>query len=260
MKWLALLKWLVPIFFLAGEAFCADAVVVMHGKGGSPLRYVDGLAAYLEQQGFLVANLEMPWSGRRGYDVDVAAAEGEVEAALEGLRAKGARKRFVIGHSQGGVFALYFGTRHAVDGIVTIAPGGSTAAPVFLEKLGPSFARARSLVAEGKGAQKERFLDFEGSRGTSPVVTAAAVYVTWFDPDGAMNEGNAVRALPPRTPVLFVAPSGDYPALARVKGAMFGALPKNPGTRLYEPVASHLEAPSASKEAIAAWIKEVAGP
>jgi hypothetical protein len=37
-------------------------IVVMHGKGGSPGRFVNVLAEALEKEGFLVANLEMPWS------------------------------------------------------------------------------------------------------------------------------------------------------------------------------------------------------
>jgi pimeloyl-ACP methyl ester carboxylesterase len=229
----------------------------MHGKGGAPNGYVQGLASFLQDKGCLVANLEMPWSGRRSYDADVAGAEKEVEAALEGLKAKGAQKLFVAGHSQGGLFALYFGTRHALDGIIAIAPGGSSGAPVFRQKLGPSYERAQALVAQGKGAEKERFQDFEGGRGTYPVIVAPASYVTWFDPEGAMNQANAVKNMKPQTPVLYIAPSGDYPALQRVKGEMFGALPRHPLTRLYEPSASHLEAPAASSEEILKWISQV---
>src|SRR5262252_10160228 len=82
-------------------------VVVMHGKGSSPDEYVGGLVRALQDKGVLVANLEMPWSGRRNYDVDVAAAEKEVQEALDAMRAKGATRLFVAGHSQGGVFALH---------------------------------------------------------------------------------------------------------------------------------------------------------
>src|SRR5262245_42282483 len=82
-------------------------VVVMHGKGSNPNQYVGGLAGALQDRGVLVANLEMPWSGRRNYDVDVAAAEKEVQDALDAMRTKGATRLFVVGHSQGGVFALY---------------------------------------------------------------------------------------------------------------------------------------------------------
>ena len=57
-------------------------IVFMHGKGGSPTGYVSILASSLEEKGYLVANLEMPWSGRRAYDVNVGVAGQEVDAAL----------------------------------------------------------------------------------------------------------------------------------------------------------------------------------
>lgn len=236
----------------------AIGVAVMHGKGGSPARYVSELAATLEEKGYLVANLEMPWSGARSYDVDSAAAEAQLGAALDGLRGKGARKLFVAGHSQGGVFALWYGSRHAVDGIIAIAPGGNVNSPIYLEKIGDSLARARRLVAEGKGADKVRLMDFEGGRGAYPVVVSPSSYLSWFEAGGAMDELASIRGMKPDVPVLFVAPTGDYPGLARSKQQMFGALPPNPLTRLYEPSSDHLGAPSASREEILRWTAEVA--
>ncbi|HEY5682364.1 MAG TPA: alpha/beta hydrolase, partial [Sulfuricaulis sp.] len=136
-------------------------IVIMHGKGGSPTKTVSELAGALEKKGYLVANLEMPWSGNREYDASVTAAEEQVEAALSSLRGKGAQKVFVAGHSQGGVFTLHFAGKHIVDGIICIAPGGSVASKVFREKLGNSMARARQMVADGKGDEKSQFEDYE---------------------------------------------------------------------------------------------------
>jgi pimeloyl-ACP methyl ester carboxylesterase len=233
-------------------------VVVMHGKGGSPSKHVAELAAALEAKGYLVANLEMPWSGRRNYDAPVAAAEDQVESALKELRAKGAGRLFIAGHSQGGSFALYFGGRHPVDGIVAIAPGGNAASPSFRARLGASVAHARELIAAGKGNEPAQFLDFEGSKGTYPISCAPANYLSWFDPDGAMNELQAAKNMNPQVPVLFIAPLRDYPPLRSSKQMMFTALPANPLTKLYEPDASHLEAPNASIEESARWTAVVA--
>lgn len=229
-------------------------VVLMHGKGGSPTKHVADLAASLERNGFLVANLEMPWSGRRDYDVDVGAAETEVEAALATLRQKGASKVFVAGHSQGGGFALYFSGKHRVDGVVAIAPGGNVGNPIFREKLADSVELARKLVAEGKGQEKARLNDYEGAKGSYPVMATPAAYLTWFEPDGAMNQALAMKSIPADIPVLFIAPSNDYPGLLRVKEAMFGLLVKHPLTKLYEPNSSHLNAPTASFQEIKEWI------
>lgn len=236
----------------------AIGVVVMHGKGGSPAKHVASFASALEQNGYLVANLEMPWSGNRHYDASVEAADTEVAAALDAMRAKGAKKVFVAGHSQGGVYALHYGARHPVDGIIAIAPGGNVASPVYRREAGASVERARNLVAAGKGDEKAQFTDYEGSRGAFSVNAAPALYLSWFDPEGAMNQVKSSKAIDPRTPVLFIAPKGDYPALQRVKVMMFGSLPSNPLTRMYEPGSSHLDAPSASVDEVVRWTAEVA--
>jgi triacylglycerol esterase/lipase EstA (alpha/beta hydrolase family) len=86
-------------------------VVLMHGKGGSPDKHVAGLANALRQQGVLVANLDMPWSGRREYDADVASAVTSGEGGAGNTAQQGARKLVVAGHSQGGLFALYLAGR-----------------------------------------------------------------------------------------------------------------------------------------------------
>lgn len=234
-------------------------IVIMHGKGGSPTKHVSDLAIALEKKGYLVANLEMPWSGSREYDVNVSAAEEQVEAALSSLRSKGAQKVFVAGHSQGGVFTLHFAGKHAVDGIICIAPGGSVGSQVFREKLGNSVARARKMVAEGKGNEKSQFDDHEGKKGTFSVVTTAAVYLTWFDPDGAMNSKRAAAAVNPQVPILWIVAQRDYPGLRKTNIPLFDSLPKNPHTRLFEPSADHLSAPYASIDEIVRWTAEVAG-
>jgi len=233
-------------------------IVIMHGKGGSPTKYVSGLALSLEQNGYLVANLEMPWSGRREYDVNVDAAAKEVQSALDSLRSRGANKLFVAGHSLGALFALHYAGQQLVDGVIALAPGGSVSTPVFREKLGESVKLARRLVTEGKANEKTRFTDYEGARDTYAVITTPAAYLSWFDPDGAMSLIKAVKAMNPSIPVLYVAPKGDYPILLKSKQAIFSALPPHPLTKLYEPDSTHLDAPSAARDEILRWTSQVA--
>lgn len=233
--------------------------VVMHGKGGSPGKQVDELARTLESQGILVSNLEMPWSGRRDYDVGVKTAEQEITEGLQALRAKGATAVFVIGHSQGGAFALHYGSQQKVDGVVAVAPGGSTGSPAFREQLKEPLAQARELVAQGKGEEKARLSDYEGSKGRISLAVKPALYLEWFDPEGAMNQEKASRNLLPGTPVLYVAPTGDYAGLQRIKQVMFNALPANSCNKMIEPRASHMDAPRAAGQDIARWMQEVVG-
>ncbi len=246
--------FLAGVLALPALAQPAAGFVVMHGKGGNPGRFVADLAAGLRGKGFLVENLEMAWSGRRNYDVDVAAAEAEVQQALERLRGQGARKVFVAGHSQGGLFAFHLGGRLALDGIVAIAPGGNVASELFRRELGASLEEARAYVAAGKGAERQRLLDHESR--TYPVSAVPAAYVTWFDPEGAMNEFRALKALPAGLPVLYVSPVRDYPGLRRLRDAVASELPKGPHTRVFEPDADHLNSPAASIDEIARWAGE----
>lgn len=236
----------------------AIGVVVMHGKGGLPTKHVADLASHLSREGFRVANLEMPWSGHRAYDVDAAAAQQEVLAALDTLKQQGAQAVFVVGHSQGGVFAFAMGSRLPVSGVIAIAPGGNVASSIYREKLAEPLARAQQAVAQGQGDVPMPFADYESSRGTFPIQTTPRVYLSWFDAAGLMNQTAAMKQLPADLPVLLVAPTGDYPGLLRVKPEVVAQLPRNARTRVLEPAASHLNAPSAAKADIAAWMREVA--
>ena len=233
-------------------------MVIMHGKGGSPNKFVDVLAAALTAKGYLVANPEMPWSGRREYDVSVDRAEQELESALAALRAKGAQKIFVAGHSLGGVFAVYFAGKYSVDGVIAIAPGGSTGSPAIREKLGESVESARQALARGKGEERQRLLDYEGSRGTYPIVVSPAAYLAWFDPEGAMNLSRTALLLKPQTPLLWLVAKNDYPALRKANIPLYGRIPANPLNAFYEPNSSHMQAPSASVDEILRWTAEVA--
>lgn len=255
-----LLTYLLAIQLAQAQPQPRIGIVLMHGKGGQPAA-LEGLADRLKAQGYLVANLTMPWSSGRNYDVDATSAMKEVDAALDDLRAQGATKVFVAGHSQGGTFALRYGVTHVVDGIIAIAPGGNVANNNFKDKLGGCVERARKLIAEGKGDEKASGLyDVDPSSGRSgyPVITTPAIYLTWFDPQGAMNEFGAVKNMNPATPVLFIAPTDDIPGMQRGNPRIFAMLPRNPRTEFYEPNSTHTEAPNASVEKIARWTMDVA--
>lgn len=233
-------------------------VVVMHGKGGSPDKLVADLARGLQAKGMLVANLEMPWSGRRNYDVDVAHAEAEVDNAIAQLQQQGAARIFVAGHSQGGAFATYYAGRHPLAGLVAITPGGSSASQIAQEKLGDKVALARQMVDAGKANETAQFADFEGSRGVYAITTTAASYLSWFDPQGAMNLNQAVSQIKAATPVLWIVAQHDYPPLRKSNIPLYDKLPANPLNQLYQPDTDHKGAPTASLDKIADWIQQVA--
>ena len=249
--------FVIPLFASSGEQ--TVGIVIMHGKGGSPNKHVYDLARKMKTNGYLVANIEMAWSGDRDYDVSVIDAESEVETALSSLREKGAKKVFLAGHSQGGTFALHFAGKHRVDGIICIAPGGNVGSKKFRKKLGSSVKRARKLVNEGKGNETIRLKDFEGKKGTYSIKTTPELYLTWFDPEGAMNTRRAARNANQEIPILWLVAKRDYPGLRKGNMRLFNILPRNPHTRLFEPNSDHRGAPSASANEIVRWISEVVG-
>jgi len=254
---LSLVVIVLPSTLQASPTAAEIGVVVMHGKGGRPGKFVDVLAAAFERAGFQVANLEMPWSGSRHYNVSMRDAVDEVSRALDAMRAKGVKKVFVSGHSQGGLFAMHYAGQQQVDGIVPIAPGGMSDSKKLASEFARHVAKAKQMVAEGRGGEKAEFGDFEGSRGGNAITTTADIYLDWFSPDGAQTS-QVLKKVKPGTPVLYVAPTRDYPGLAKYKHEHYGALPSHPKSRLYEPDSDHLNAPAASADEAVRWILEIA--
>lgn len=235
-------------------------VVILHGKGGQPTGLVAELATYLQSQGFQVRNLEMPWSGKRQYDASPVQAQQEVVDAFDELGRGGALRRVLVGHSQGGVFALHLAGVLPLDAVVAIAPGGNTGTELFAQKLGTHLAAARAQISAGHPDETGDFFDYEGSKGLIPVRTRADWYAAWFDPEGVMRQERALRAVSPAVPVLYLAPTGDLPTLKRLNPGLFSLLPKHPQTRWEQPAASHTDAPTAARERIGQWIADVVPP
>ncbi|MCF8179215.1 MAG: hypothetical protein K9J74_11960, partial [Sulfuritalea sp.] len=139
-----------------------------------------------------------------------------------------------------------------------IAPGGGAGIRLFREKLGATVTRARQLVSDGKGDEKTELADFEGRRGTYPISTSPAIYLDWFNPDGAMSMKRAATSANPQVPILWMVPLRDSPGLRKVNLPMFDLLPRNPSTRMTEPDSDHIGAPAAAVDEIVRWTSEVA--
>jgi len=231
-------------------------IVILHGNG-HPTKHIDGLARKLESSKFLVAYPEMPWSENRRYDAPVDDAVGQVTAAFDKLKEQGAKKIFIAGHSKGGVFALYYASKHSVDGLIAIAPGGNVGGNKFRNKLESSVKKAEKLIASGEGNKKAKFQDWEGVRGLTDVQAPPYAYLTWFDPDGAMNSKNSARHISANVPILWIVAKDDYEGLRKVNIPMFDLFPSNAKTRFYEPSSTHLKAPLDAADEIIKWVSEV---
>jgi pimeloyl-ACP methyl ester carboxylesterase len=245
---------LVAAVASAAAAAADFGAVVMHGKWGSPDQHVAAIASALAKQGYLVVTPEMPWSRRRNYDRTVDEADAEIDAHIEKLKAGGAQRIVLVGHSMGAGYALHYAGRSQVDAIVAIAPGHRPEAPRISQALANDVSRARDLVAAGKGAEVVSFTDFNTGGRTSRISASAAVFASYFDPQGPMNLSRNAAGIKP-APVLWLVPAREESPLREGNLALFKRLPENRSNRLGEPSSDHLNAPQASVEMVVEWLR-----
>ena len=262
MKFLRWSRLLVGLMLLIGVGLSANApaadkigVVVLHGKWDSPDGHTLGLATYLEREGHLVTNPEMPWSDRRAYDKGAAAFVAEIDAAIADLRAKGAGKIAILGHSQGASAALYYATLRRVNGIALIALGGQSQSRSFQEAYAASVAEAQRLVEQGKADEVVPFTDRNtGDRKRSLRAPARSV-LDYFGPEGSMNSFKNSAGVKPGTAVLMVTPTRESDGLKRLSRLTYEKLAPEAKSSQVEVNADHLKAPDAAKTPVADWLR-----
>ncbi|MBT9612000.1 MAG: alpha/beta hydrolase [Burkholderiales bacterium] len=245
--------WLGLVCAVAAEP--KIGVVVMHGKWGNPGQ-LSGFANSMEASGYLTANIEMPWSGRRAYDTGADGFVVEIDAAILALKDKGATKIVLIGHSLGAAGGLHYVTRKPADGFIAIAPGHAPEGERLATMFAASVAKAKAMVAKGEGDEKSGFDDFNTGNRTKQIRMAAKVYLDFFDPNGPMNFTANVTKVLPGTHVLWVTPTGEE---AGLKGLTVRAAASMPATVKFKKVeieAEHMNAPERSVEVVLAWIRD----
>ena len=247
----ALTLFTALIGHIAPAAADSLAIVLLHGKGGSPSGYVRELAFALQSNGHLVSTPTMPWAENRIYDASFDEAMLEIDREIEALRKKGAKFVVVAGHSLGANAALgYASLRDGVSGIVALAPAHTPELPAFIKRVGDDVRRAKALVAAGKGKEKHRFSDV--NQGRSVEVTASAeVYLSWFDPHGPAVMPKSAASLRAPTPLLLII--GGHERSAHGKDYIFDKAPPHPNSKFVTVPADHFAVPSAAIEEVVTW-------
>jgi pimeloyl-ACP methyl ester carboxylesterase len=231
-------------------------VVYLHGKGGWPGALNGGILNALKEEGAAVSTPELPWSFHRRYDASFDQALTEIDAAIAGLKAEGARRIVLIGVSLGANAAIGYAARHPeVAGVVALAPGHLPDVGNMRSFVADAVARAKSLVAEGKGNVPQSFPDM--AQGIPLTATATPiVYLSWFDPEGpAVIPKNAavMGASPAPVPLFWVVGKLD-PIDRRGPEYAFNALAKNPKSQYVEVFAGHLTTAFAARRQVIDWI------
>ncbi|MBI3452525.1 MAG: alpha/beta hydrolase [Rhodospirillales bacterium] len=230
-------------------------VVMMHGKWATPgpRTPVGRLAAALKNAGLLVDMPEMPWSRSRAYDRDYEGAMTEIDAAVARLRAGGAGRVAVAGHSLGANAAIGYGARRTgIAGIVALAPGHRPESRDFLAGIEDDLIKAREMVAAGKGDETVEFAD--RNQGRSGVVRATArAYVSFFEPAGPAAMPKNAAALKAGTPLLWMVGAED--SVSRLgPDYAFAKAPPHPKSAYVTVGGGHRDTPEIGAQQVAEWL------
>ena len=229
-------------------------VVFLHGKGVWAGAFDGGIPAALEADGAVAVAPDMPWSISRMYGATYEEAMREIDAAVAGLKRKGATRIVIIGHSLGANAAIgYAARRHGVAAVVALSPGHLPETAEMRTRTADAIMRARALVAAGEKSRRvwpDRIQDIPTLAIASP-----AVYLSMFDPDGPAVIPKNAAALH-GVPLLWVVGRSD-PIFARGREYAFLRAPGNPRSRYIEVSAGHLAAPSVARSQVVDWLKSL---
>ena len=183
-KILALALFLVALLPLAAGAAEKIGVLLLHGKAGGN-KSIYHLSGKLESAGFLVEMpSSTPWSPNRIYDRTYLETLKELDAAVDKLKAAGASRLVVGGHSIGANVALgYAANRKGLAGLIVLGAGHFISGNFMGKKLADDVARANDMIAAGKGKEEADFDDINQRKLDSREMTleaGAAIFIPFL--------------------------------------------------------------------------------
>lgn len=229
-------------------------VVFLHGKWAPGTRNLENLAQALQSAGYLVAMPMMPWSASANYNLSYDDAMAMIDAQVAALKNAGATRIAVGGQSLGANAAIGYGARHAgLMAIIAISPGH---VPDLNRdpQVSDSIARARAMVAAGRGNDTDLFMDVnQGDKKT--IRMTAAIYLSYWDPAGpAIMPNNAAKL---SAPLLWMVGSGD-PMAQRGEAYAFDKAPANPLSRYVTMSGgAHVTVVASAGPQVVAWLNMV---
>jgi len=247
----------LALFFQVGGAVAQTGVLLLHGKAHGT-NSIDQLSNELISAGFLVEKpSSTPWSPKRIYDRTYLDTLKELDTSIEKLRAAGASRIVVGGHSIGANVALgYAANREDLAGVIIIGAGHFISGNFMGKKLKGDVSRANKMIASGKGKEKANFDDINQRKTTERSVTAD-IYQSWFDPDGPANIRNNTANLSVELPVLWIAGKDDKVASKVLKRLAYDKMASHPKNRFVIVDGGHKETPAKAGEIVINWLNKI---
>lgn len=230
-------------------------VVLLHGKIYGPGKFAEELIAVLRAEGAVVVTPEMPWRLRRMYSRSYDDALALIGKAIGEAKAKGAGRIVLAGHSMGANAAIAYAARHpGIFAVIAISPGHLPETAEMMKHSAWGIAKAKRLLAEGKGDVRALFFDrVQGWR--LPIRTTPEIYLSYFDPDGPAVMPRNARAMP-AIPFLWVVGSRD-PIFRRGTDYAFALANGHPKSRYVTVDAGHTDTPRAARKQIVDWLQSL---
>jgi esterase/lipase len=256
-KVLTLALFLGTLLPLGASAAEKIGVLLLHGKAGGN-KSIYHLSGELESAGFLVEMpSSTPWSPNRIYDRTYLETLKELDGAVDKLKAAGATRVVVGGHSIGANVALgYAANRKGLAGLIVLGAGHFISGKFMGKKLGKYVARAKKMIAAGKGKEAADFDDINQRKEISREMTAE-IYQSWFDKGGPANMRTNAASLPGDLPVLWVAGEDDRVASKVLKRLVWSKMVGNPKNRFVIVNGGHVATPDNAVEEVIDWLKEL---
>ena len=233
-------------------------VISLHGKEKG--RTHDGNIEFAEQlasAGFTSYTPQMPWYD---YSAPVSTAYELLDALVKKV-VKNGQHVVVAGHSQGAPYAFFYTTDHEppsqVVASILLAPGHLIHRSKNIQKVtADSVARAKQLVAQGKGGESHRFTDFNkgGDVGYKTIFAAPANYLTYFDLDTSPNFLELISQA--RKPILWI--DGEKDGLARRMGyaGIFKTAREHPQNKYTIVRGGHVSMWKNAAEPVIGWLQQ----
>lgn len=230
-------------------------VVLIHGKIYGPGKFSEELIADLQAEGAHVVTPEMPWRLHRMYDKSFDGALELIGNSIENVKARGARKIVLAGHSMGANAAIAYAAKHpGLDAVIVMSPGHLPETEEMARHTRKGIAKAKNMIAEGKGKKRGFFFDLV--QGWSvPLRTTAEIYLSYFDPEGPAVMPKNARAMH-EVPLLWAVGKQD-PIFRRGPEYVFTLAAKHPKSCFVKADAGHTDTPKVARKDIVAWLKSL---
>jgi pimeloyl-ACP methyl ester carboxylesterase len=186
--------------------------LLVHGKLAGP--NVDRCAMHylnntLSEKGHLVDFHAYPWANERIYDEPISIGVQEMQAGIARLRARGATKIHMIGHSMGGNIAIYYASLfNDFDSLILLCPAHNTHIERIRKMCEWSIEQANSSLANGLD-ERLHLIDFTGGRAIVNAIRPS-IYVSYFDSAGLCNMTTNAKVQGTQNPINVLCLCGEF--------------------------------------------------